>query len=286
MHWLLAFSTAASAAASQLTMFPAPLQLSPAAAYITAGQDEPGYRSWYMASPAHRIGVTSFNNYLVTYGVGGIVPTWQLLRTATSWQRCGAQPFEVPPTSDWPHIVQTLRYINDYVVPAVGPVEPVSGYRNPLLNVCAGGAPESAHKHYSAIDLVPLRPTTREDLMRTLCVVHARRGLNYGVGLGFYAFLRFHVDTTKYRRWGADPGSVSCPPIIRPEDIASVYQPPVVATAPTASPAPAAVGSAAPAHAGSAGAVPVDPLAAAPDPAPTSPAAAAPPPALATPPQP
>ena len=61
--------------------------MSPAAAYITAGQDEPGYRNWYMASPRHRMAVTSFNNYLVTYGVGGIVPTWQLLRTATSWQR-------------------------------------------------------------------------------------------------------------------------------------------------------------------------------------------------------
>jgi hypothetical protein len=269
MYWLAAFSIAASSAASaQLTMFPAPFPLSPAAAYITVGQDEPGYRNWYMASPAHRIGVTSFNNYLVTYGVGGIVPTWQLLRTATSWQRCGAQPFEVPPASEWPHIVQTLRYINDYVVPAVGPVEPVSGYRNPLLNACAGGAPESAHKHYSAIDLVPLRPTRREDLMRTLCVVHARRGLNYGVGLGFYAFLRFHVDTTKYRRWGADPDSVSCPPIIRPEDIASVYQPPVVATAPppvvTVAPAP------------------VDPLAAAPSPAPLTgpPAASQPNPGL------
>ena len=119
MSWLLAFSIAASAAASQLTMFPAPSP-SPAAAYITAGQDEPGYRNWYAASPAHRIAVTSFNTYLTTYGVGGIVPTWQLLRTATAWQHCGAQPFEVPPVTEWPHIVQTLRYINDYVVPRSG----------------------------------------------------------------------------------------------------------------------------------------------------------------------
>jgi len=270
MSLLVAFSLAASSAAAQPMAFPAPLPLSPAAYYITAGQDEPGYRNWYMASPRHRMAVTSFNNYLVTYGVGGIVPTWQLLRTATSWQRCGAQPFEVPPTSEWPHIVQTLRYVNDHVVPAVGPVEPVSGYRNPVLNFCAGGAPESAHKHYSAIDLVPLRPTTREGLMRTLCVGHARRGLPYGVGLGFYAFLRFHVDTTKYRRWGADPDSTTCPAIIRPEDIASVYQPPLVATAPTAviaAPPATPVITAPP--------VTIDPLA--PAPAPTSPAAAAPP---------
>ena len=39
---------------------------------------------------------------------------------------CRGQPFEIPPTSEWPHIVQTLRYVRDYVIPAVGPVEPVS----------------------------------------------------------------------------------------------------------------------------------------------------------------
>jgi hypothetical protein len=206
----------------------------PAADYITAGQDEPGYRSWYIAAPWRAAQVKSFNDYLATYQVAGIVPTWQLLRTATSWQKCGAQPFEVPPTSEWPHIVQTLRYIHDYVIPAVGPVEPVSGYRNPILNQCAGGAPESAHKHYSAVDLVPLRATTREGLMRTLCGVHARRGLDYEVGLGFYAFLRFHVDTTKYRRWNMDPAVASqCPPIIRPSDIASVALPPPQQTTPT-----------------------------------------------------
>ena len=225
MRWLAALSIAASSAASAQPS-PGPVPLGPTAAYITVGQDEPGYRNWYAASPGHAIGVTNFNQYLLTYGVGGIVPTWQLLRTATAWQRCGAQPFEVPPATAWPNIVQTLRYIRDYVIPAVGPVEPVSVYRNPLLNVCAGGAFESAHKHYSAIDMVPLRPTTREELMRTLCAVHARRGPDYGVGLGFYAFLRFHVDTTKFRRWGADSGSSTCPPIIHPEDYGTVYQPP------------------------------------------------------------
>ena len=227
---LLSLLLAAPAAAAQ----PAPAAgtaptlavWNPAGDYITAGQDEPGYRNWYAASPVHPLAVKAFNDYLVQYEVGGVLPTWQLLRTATSWQRCGGQPFEVPPTGEWPHIVQTLRYVRDYVIPAVGPVEPVSAYRNPVLNACAGGAPESAHKHYSAIDMVPMRPTTREQLMRTLCGVQSRRGPDYQVGLGFYAFLRFHVDTTKYRRWGSDPAIASnCPPIVRPSDLASVAQP-------------------------------------------------------------
>jgi len=198
----------------------------PASAYITAGQDEPGYRSWYMAAPWRAAQVKAFNDYLVTNQVGGILPTWQLLRTATSWKDCGQQPFEVPPAEEWPHMVQTLRYIHDYVVPAVGPVEPVSVYRNPVLNVCAGGAPESAHKLDSAVDLVPLRPTDRVTLMRTLCGVHSAHGEAYNTGLGFYAYLRFHVDSTKYRRWNMDPAvAAECPPIVHPEDIASVGQP-------------------------------------------------------------
>jgi hypothetical protein len=218
---------------------PAQQPWDPVKDYITAGQDEPGYRNWYIASPAHATSVKAFNDYLTRYEVGGIFPTWQLLRTATSWQRCGGQPFEVPPTSEWPHIVQTLRYVRDYVIPAVGPVEPVSGYRNPTLNACAGGAPESAHKHYSAIDMVPLKPTTREEMMRTLCRVQAKRGPDYRVGLGFYAFLRFHVDTTKYRRWNMDPAVASlCPPILRSTDLASVGQPlPAEASSTPAAPA-------------------------------------------------
>ena len=242
---LLAFAAPASGQGLPETVAPPPAVVepawNPAADYITAGQDEAGYRNWYAASPNHPAYVRAFNAYLVESGVGGIVPTWQLLRTATSWQRCGGQPFEVPPTSEWPHIVQTLRYVNAYVVPAVGPVEPVSAYRNPALNICAGGAAESAHKHYSAIDMVPLRPTTRDTLIRDLCAVHSRRGTEYAVGLGFYAFLRFHIDTTKFRRWGMDTmpdSAAACPPLVRPAVVAAVAEPPPASAAPEPAPDP------------------------------------------------
>jgi hypothetical protein len=136
-------------------------------------------------------------------------------------------------------MVQTLRYVRDYVIPAVGPVEAVSVYRNPQLNKCAGGAPESAHKLDSAIDMVPLKPITREALMRTLCGVHTEHGAAYSAGLGFYAYLRFHVDSTKFRRWNMDPAvAAECPPIVHPEDIASVGQPLPQAPAPAGAPVP------------------------------------------------
>jgi len=232
----------ASAAAAQTpqvaTPVPAQEQVAPsnrAAPYITAGQDEPGYRSWYLAAPWRAGQVKAFNDYLLGAQVAGVVPTWQLLRTATAWKDCAGQPFEVPPSDQWPHMVQTLRYIRDYVVPAVGPVEPVSAYRNPTLNVCAGGAPESAHMLDSAVDLVPLRPIDRVTLMRTLCGAHSAHGAAYNAGLGFYAYLRFHVDSTKYRRWNMDPAvAAECPPIVHPEDVASVGQPIPVAAPGTA----------------------------------------------------
>ena len=185
--------------------------LSPAADYISAGQDEPGYRRWATADPARPAAVAGFYAFLVQQGIAGIVPTWQLLRTATDWQRCGAEPFEVAPPDQWPHMVETLSYIRSHVVPVVGPVEPVSVYRNPVLNACAHGAPESAHALLYAMDLVPLRPTSREGLIRGLCAIHLWRGSGYDVGLGFYKGLRFHVDSKKFRKWGGDGKGESSP---------------------------------------------------------------------------
>ena len=246
---LLLVAAVATAQSAPVATPPAPQAAQPAVwdpvgPYITAGQDEPGYRSWYLAARWRAAQVKAFNDYLNANQVGGILPTWTLLRTATAWQECGQQPFEVPPADEWPHMVQTLRYVRDYVIPAVGPVEAVSVYRNPQLNKCAGGAPESAHKEDSAIDMVPLRPITREALMRTLCGIHSEHGAAYNAGLGFYAFMRFHVDSTKFRRWNMDPAvAADCPPIVHPEDVASVGQP----LPPPASPANLAPATALPA---------------------------------------
>ena len=174
----------------------------PVSDYVTPGQDEPGYRAWVSAEPWRPVYVKAFNIYLVNYGVGGVVPTWQLLRTASHWQRCGAQPFEVPPTAAWPNIVAALRYVGAYVEPRIGEVEVVSAYRNPALNACAGGAQESVHKTLGAIDMVPLRPVTREALMTGLCGMHQSSGQRFWIGLGLYKGVRFHIDATKFREWG------------------------------------------------------------------------------------
>src|SRR4029450_5862869 len=177
-------------------------QWNPAAPYITAGQDEPGYRSWVAQVSWRPTYVKAFHDYLTAYGVGGVAPTWQLLRTATDWQKCGAEPYEIPPTNAWPNIVAALRYVGTYVTPRIGPVEVVSVYRNARLNACAGGAPESTHLKLGAMDMVPLKPITREALMTRLCQIHQESGEQYWVGLGLYIGIRFHIDAKKFREWG------------------------------------------------------------------------------------
>lgn len=223
MRWILVLALLLSgvSAPAQAPRF------DPAADYITPGQDEPGYRAWVAADPARGPAVAAYYAFLTQRGVAGIVPTWQLLRTATDWRACAAQPFEVPPEALWSNLVETLAYVRAHVVPVIGPVEPVSVYRNPTLNACAHGAPQSAHALLYALDLVPLRPTSREGLIRGLCAIHLWRGTGYDVGLGFYKGLRFHVDSKKFRKWGGDGrgDSSPCTEVIAALDAAKAAQP-------------------------------------------------------------
>ena len=190
---------------------------STAAPYVTAGQDEPGYRYWVLSDPARPIRVKAFNDYLVANGVGGVAPTWQLIRTASDWQKCGDQPFEVPPTEHWPNIVHALRFIGAFIEPVIGNVEPVSAYRNPALNSCARGAATSTHLTGGGIDMVPVNAFPRERLMEALCRVQLDKGWWNGIGLGFYKGLRFHIDARKNREWGTEgnAGGWGCAAVLR-----------------------------------------------------------------------
>jgi hypothetical protein len=237
---LLALAAAAAAA-----FLPAPAR----AQQLPEGQGEAEYQAWLAASPGTRASVLSFESWQQAAGVYGVLPTWQVIRTASMWRVCNGPPFEVPPFQQWPGMAKTLRYIRDHVRPALGEVEAVSGYRNDALNACAQGARTSAHRDFFALDLVPLRPVERGELFRTLCRMHARSGPASGVGLGFYAFQRFHIDTRSFRRWGnagprgnespcavlergEDPLAPPLPPPVQPE------AQPVTAPAPQPQPAP------------------------------------------------
>jgi hypothetical protein len=234
-----------------LTAAPTPAR----AQELPVGQGEAEYQAWLAAGGPGRQGqVLSFESWQDVAGVRGVLPTWQVIRTASMWRECGGQPFEVPPFTLWPGMVDTLRFIRDHVKPAVGEVEAVSGYRNPALNNCARGSERSAHLDFFALDLVPKRPTTRRQLFEEICPVHARYGAAAGVGLGFYTFTRFHIDTRSFRRWGsAGPAGNESPCAVLerggdPEAVPvrstlPVVQPPVMPFQPNVtSPAPPATG--------------------------------------------
>lgn len=174
-----------------------------AAQEVPVGQSEADYRIWLAANPQVQGQIMSFEAWQQAAGVGGVLPTYEVLRTASMWRECGGQPFEVPPFALWPGLTMTLRYIRDWVKPAVGEVDAVSGYRNPMLNRCARGAERSAHVGYFALDLIPRVPLPRRELFARLCAMHARSGRAFGAGLGFYTFQRFHIDTRSFRRWGS-----------------------------------------------------------------------------------
>ena len=93
----------------------------------------------------------------------------------------------------------------------IGDVEAVSGFRNEELNRCSGGAKASAHRHFFALDLTPVRELGRNEMIRSLCRIHYWRGSGYDIGLGFYSGMRFHVDSKGFRRWGPDGKSASSP---------------------------------------------------------------------------
>lgn len=170
---------------------------------LPEGQSEADYQRWLDTNAGYRGQVLSFESWQEAAGVRGVLPTWQLLRTASMWRECNGQPFEVPPFQLWPEMVRTLRFIRDHVRPVLGEVEAVSGYRNPALNRCARGAERSAHLDFFALDLIPKAPLTRRQLFERLCPMHAREGRASNAGLGFYQFTRFHIDTKSFRRYGS-----------------------------------------------------------------------------------
>ena len=185
----------------------------PAAAQTAAeGQSHADYLAWLAREPAARVQVKAFKQYLAERQADEVVPTWQLLRTASMWRDCSGPQFEVAPASAWGHIAATLGFVRSHVQPAIGPVEALSGYRNEELNRCSGGAKASAHRHFYALDLTPVRANIdRRSMISNICRIHSQRGKDYDVGLGFYSGMRFHVDSKGFRRWGSDGRGATSP---------------------------------------------------------------------------
>ena len=159
----------------------------------------------------NREAVRSFRSFLTENRVQDVLPVWQLVRTSSSWRECSAGRFEVAPAQQWSNIVDTLAFVKSEVRPAVGEVEALSAFRNDQLNGCSNGKPKSAHRLFFAMDLIPVGDINRIGMIDRLCTAHAERGVEYRVGLGFYSGSRFHIDSSGFRKWGADGRGATSP---------------------------------------------------------------------------
>ncbi len=182
----------------------------PALAAAAAKDDERGADMFWRWQRDHRSEVFEFEAYLAKHKVNDVAPTYQLLRTASMWKECKAEPFQVPPAENWLESVAVLRLLQE--LRRVGALESfavVSAYRDPQLNRCAGGSGGSSHMRF-AVDILPFTPGTDEKL----CTFWRESGKTWNMGFSRYPTGRIHVDRTGWRSWGADhsKGSSFCSP--------------------------------------------------------------------------
>lgn len=143
--------------------------------------------------------VEAFESFLAYEKLAAVVPTYQLLRSASMWKECQAEPFQLPPPRLWPQVRDLLVLLQELRARGVLPAfEVVSAYRGPELNRCAGGAPRSSHLRF-AVDIAPL---SQEDAER-LCRFWREQGQAWQMGVSRYPSGRIHIDRNGYRTWGA-----------------------------------------------------------------------------------
>lgn len=156
--------------------------------------------------------VREYERFLERNGVGNIIPTFELLRSARDWQKCSRSQYMVPNRELWRNQVPTLNVFK-YLVAAkiLTDFEVTSVYRDLPLNQCAGGAGSSRHLFNSAIDfrIGPVYPQPEdygyiEHTKFRLCEFWRNHGQSLNMGLGLYANGQIHIDTYGYRTWGPD----------------------------------------------------------------------------------
>ncbi|WP_201583676.1 D-Ala-D-Ala carboxypeptidase family metallohydrolase [Psychrobacter jeotgali] len=168
------------------------------------------FNSWLNSSQYRAQQVANFQRYLGSQvGAHNVPPMNQLLTTARSWDKCGYEPYQLPPQELWSNIVPTIKLYNALkgqgILPSTTEIRSV--YRSPGLNSCAGGANSSKHMTAGALDIwVPEyegNSWRTSEMQDNLCRFWQYQGSHYDFGLGIYSTGAVHLDTQGYRKWGA-----------------------------------------------------------------------------------
>lgn len=150
---------------------------------------------------SHEAQVRPFQAFLDKENLASVAPLHELLRSASMWKECRAEPFDIPPATQWPEVRQVLALLAELRErKLLDRIEVLSAYRGEALNRCAGGSPRSAHHRSFAVDLAPL-PRAQG---LALCRFWRAEGKRFAMGLSRYPTGRVHIDRAGYRTWGED----------------------------------------------------------------------------------
>ena len=142
-----------------------------------------------------------FVYFLQSHDVHTIVPVWQLLQQGSDWRKHQLPKYALPDREHWNSMISTLVFLKYDLIPYIGDVRVLSGFRTPHYNLAAGGAGRSRHLTFSALDLKPVADIEKSQLHGILQNRWHSLGREYNLGLGLYANSRFHIDTGGYRQW-------------------------------------------------------------------------------------
>lgn len=167
---------------------------------------------WYNSGD-NKTSYLEYEKFLKSQNAYGIFPTWQLLISDTQYIKplCPLNKFVLPPKKYWPNSVRTIKFIEKNIIPKIGKVKIVSGFRPTDFNKCIGGASKSKHLEFGAFDLVSVEHDANDRLFNNLCEIWQKTNSRYGFGLGAYwdkfkkignPSGRFHIDTFGKRTWG------------------------------------------------------------------------------------
>lgn len=169
------------------------------------------YLVW-LSQNNNRAQASEYERFLEQNGVGHVIPSFELFKTARDWEKCGRSQYMVPNRELWKNQIPTLKVFKYLIASKVlTDFEVTSVYRDLPLNQCAGGAGSSRHLFNSAMDfrIGPENPTPQdysfiENTKFKLCQFWAQNGQGLNMGLGLYATGQIHIDTQGFRTWGPD----------------------------------------------------------------------------------
>lgn len=129
------------------------------------------------------------------------MPLHLILLQGTSWVLDDTATLSLPKKENLPNMIRTVAFIQQYIEPKTGPLIPVSGERSTMYNASTGEGAKTQHMQFCALDLIPVRNHTREELHNILWEVYHSIGAEHKMGLGLYPDVRFHIDTCGYQHW-------------------------------------------------------------------------------------